>query len=95
VQAYASDAGGVAFTASQRRFADLVGWLADERVVAVTHAELEDRLHAEGLALLRQLLQDSLDLRASREQRLGEVVDGGGVARGRTVSRLIGCALAG
>ena len=81
MQAYSSDAGGVAFTASQRRFTDLVGWLVDERAVAVTHAELEDRLHTEGMALLRQLLQDSLDLRAVREQRLGEVVDGGGVAR--------------
>jgi hypothetical protein len=81
VQAYASDAGGVAFTASQRRFTALVGWLADEQAVAVTHAELEDRLHCEGLALLRQLLQDSLDLRAEREQRLGGVLDGDGVAR--------------
>lgn len=81
MQAYGSDAGGVAFTASQRRFTQLVGWLADERAVAVTHAELEDRLHAEGLALLRQLLQDSLDLRAERERRLGGVLDSGGVAR--------------
>jgi hypothetical protein len=81
VQAYAFDAVGVAFTASQRRFTDLVGWLADEQAVAVTHAELEDRLHSDGLALLRQLLQDSLDLRAVRECRLGEVLDGGGGVR--------------
>jgi hypothetical protein len=81
VQAYASDAVGVAFTASQRRFTDLVGWLADEQAVAVTHAELEDRLHSDGLALLRQLLQDSLDLRAVRECRLAEVLDGGGGVR--------------
>jgi hypothetical protein len=81
VQAYASDAVGVAFAASQIRFTDLVGWLADEQAVAVTHAELEDRLHSDGLALLRQLLQDSLDLRAVRECRLGAVLDDGGALR--------------
>src|SRR5438046_757742 len=41
----------------------------------MTHGELEERIHTEGLALLRQLLQDSLDLRAVREQRLVEVID--------------------
>jgi hypothetical protein len=46
------------------------------------HAQLEERLHADGLGLLRQLLQDSLDLRASREQRLDQVVDGDGHQRG-------------
>src|SRR2546421_1619111 len=48
----------------------------------MTHGELEERLHAEGLALLRQLLQDSLDLRAVREQRLVEVIDADGHRRG-------------
>jgi hypothetical protein len=48
----------------------------------MTHAQLEERLHADGLGLLRQLLQDSLDLRASREQRLDQVVDGDGHQRG-------------
>src|SRR6266540_1499588 len=48
----------------------------------MTHAELEQRLHTDGLALLRQLLQDSLDLRAMREERLDEVVDADGHERG-------------
>jgi len=35
------------------------------------------------MVLLRQLLQDSLDLRAVRETRLYEVADAAGVARAR------------
>jgi len=49
----------------------------------MTHAELEERLHTDGLALLRQLLQDSLDLRAVWEERLADVVDVEGHRRGR------------
>lgn len=48
----------------------------------MTHAQLEEHLHTQGMALLRQLLQDRLDLRASREQRLRAVVDGDGHQRG-------------
>jgi hypothetical protein len=42
---------------------------------------LEDRLHTDGTAVLRRLLQDSLDLRASREQRLEEVSESDGRVR--------------
>ena len=82
MQAYASDATDAAFAASNARFAQLVDWLAGDQAAGMTHAQLEERLHADGLGLLRQLLQDSLDLRASREQRLNQVVDGDGHQRG-------------
>jgi hypothetical protein len=71
-----------AFTASQTRFASMVDWLAGDQAAGMTHADLEERLHTDGLALLRQLLQDSLDLRAEREPRLDEVSDTDGVRRG-------------
>jgi hypothetical protein len=82
VQAYACGGKDAAFTASQTRFSAMVAWLGDEQTAGMTHAQVEERLHTDGLALLRQLLQDSLDLRASREQRLYEVADADGVARG-------------
>ena len=82
MQAYASDTTHDAFTASYARLGTMVAWLAGEQAAVMTHAELEERLHTDGLALLRQLLQDSLDLRACRERRLHEVADAQGVRRG-------------
>jgi hypothetical protein len=61
---YASAEARTAFTASYTRFDGLVAWLTGDQSAGMTHAELEERLHTEGLGLLRQLLQDSLDLRA-------------------------------
>src|SRR5438046_10321719 len=72
-----------AFTASYTRFDGLVAWLAGDQSAGMTHAELEERLHTEGLVLLRQLLQDSLDLQAVREERLVQVIDADGHRRGR------------
>ena len=80
--AYASATAEAAFAASAARFDGLVAWLAGDQAAGITHGELEERLHTEGLGLLRQLLQDSLDLRAVREQRLGEVIDAEGLRRG-------------
>lgn len=82
MQAYASCDQDTAFTASQARFTSMVAWLGDEQHAGMTHAQVEERLHSDGLALLRQLFQDSLDLRAGRESRLYEVVDADGVERG-------------
>ena len=79
---YASETAEAAFAASSTRFDGLVAWLTGDQAAGMTHAQLEERLHTEGLGLLRQLLQDSLDLRAVREQRLVEVVDAGGHRRG-------------
>jgi hypothetical protein len=83
MQAYASDEAEAVFASSYTRFDGLVAWLADDQAAGMTHAQLEERLHTDGLALLRQLLQDSLDLRAVREQRLPEVIDADGYQRGR------------
>jgi len=82
VQAYAPDTTDAAFAASHARFAAMVDWLAGDQAAGMTHAQLEERLHADGLGLLRQLLQDSLDLRAVREQRLAQVTDADGHQRG-------------
>jgi hypothetical protein len=79
---YASETAQAAFAASSTRFDGLVAWLGGDQADGMTHGELEERLHTEGLALLRQLLQDSLDLRAVREQRLVEVIDADGYGRG-------------
>jgi hypothetical protein len=86
VRAYASSDQDAAFTASHARFTTMVAWLGDEQHAGMTHAQVEERLHADGLALLRQLLQDSLDLRASRERRLHEVCDADGVEHGTAES---------
>src|SRR6266545_2966952 len=82
MQAYASETAEAAFAASSTRFDGLVAWLTGDQAAGMTHGELEERLHTEGLALLRQLLQDSLDLRAVREQRMVEVIDADGYRRG-------------
>lgn len=82
MQGYASDGGDQAFADSFGRFRAVVDWLGGEQVCGMTHAEVEDRLHTDGMALLRQLLQDHFDLRASRERRLDEVIDVGGRLRG-------------
>jgi hypothetical protein len=82
VQEYASAAASGAFAGSCARFDALVDWLAGGQAAGLTHAELEDRLHSDGMRLLRQLFQDSLDLRAGREERLGGVIDADGGLRG-------------
>jgi hypothetical protein len=82
VQAYAADTRDTAYSASQTRFDTIVDWLySPGATTTMTHAQLEERLHTDGLELVAQLLQDSLDLRASREQRLSEVCDSSAVAR--------------
>jgi hypothetical protein len=82
MQGYASETAEAGFAASSTRFDGLVAWLTGGQAAGMTHGELEERLHTEGLALLRQLLRDSLDLRAVREQRLVEVIDADGHRRG-------------
>lgn len=77
--AISPDAG--AFGGSRACFEEVVGWLDGTEAGALAHGELEDVLDRRGRELLRQLLQDHLDLRAQREQRV-EVVDAGGVTHG-------------
>jgi len=56
-----------AFAESCSRFGRLVGFLDGNEARALSHAELEEWLACDGRDLLRQLLQDHLDLRATRE----------------------------
>ena len=69
------------FARSRARFEEVVGFLDGDGAGALSHADLEDRLDTEGRELLRLLYQDHLDLRAGREQRLGEVLDAKGLDR--------------
>jgi hypothetical protein len=70
------------FTASRVQFDSMMGFLDGTEAGGLSHAELEQRLDIEGRELLRQLLQDHLDLRAIRERRV-EVLDADGLARTR------------
>lgn len=79
--AYAVEAARAAFDASRQQFDKVVSWLEGAESARLTHAELEAQLQSEGRELLRRLLQDHLDLRAEREERLDEVIDADGVAR--------------
>jgi len=75
-----------AFAASRERFVETLGWLSSEAARALEHAELEECLERRGRELVRQLFQDSVDLRACCEERVEAVVGADGVAR-RTVER--------
>jgi hypothetical protein len=81
VQEYAPVAGDGQFAASYTLFDGLVGWLAGEQAVGLTHAEVEERIHTEGIPVLRQLMQDHFDLQAGRERQLDEVIDADGQPR--------------
>jgi hypothetical protein len=82
VSQYATRADVEAFEASRVLFEALVGELAGSDCARATHAELEEVLTTRSRELFRQLMQDHLDLRAQREQRLPEVTDTEQVARG-------------
>ncbi|MHB1431103.1 MAG: ISKra4 family transposase [Streptosporangiaceae bacterium] len=60
----------------------MVSVLADPGNGRLTHAEMEVRLTGLSRELVRQLHQDSLDLRALREERLEPVTGSDGVRRG-------------
>ena len=69
------------FAQSRQRFEETVSWLAGTQAGGLSHAVLEQRLEVAGRELLRQLLQDHLDLRAVREERLPAVVGQDAVTR--------------
>jgi hypothetical protein len=75
------EAGTTAFTASDVVFATVRDWLGSSEATALEHAELEDQLDTKGRELMRQLLQDHLDLRAQRETRV-QVRDAAGMTHG-------------
>jgi hypothetical protein len=66
---------------SRTAFDGIVGWLDGEGAAAMAHGEIEGELDRRGRELLRQMFQDHLDVRATREKRVVEVVDAAGVAR--------------
>jgi hypothetical protein len=68
------------FSASRATFAKIVGLMEDDANFSLSHGELEELLDTEGRALLRQLLQDHLELRALREARVA-VTDAAGITR--------------
>ena len=70
------------FAASRALFASTLGFLDGAQAAGLEHAELETHLQEAGRELFRQLMQDHLELRAQREQRLQEVTDAEQVARG-------------
>jgi hypothetical protein len=67
--------GGDGFDRSRAHLEQIVGQLATVAADELEHGELEVLLEREGRELLRQLLQDRLDLRAVREPRVDSVVD--------------------
>ena len=69
------------FSASDGLYGALTGWLSSEEAQGLEHGELEERLESKGRELVRQLYQDSLDLRACRERRLEVVVGSDGLPR--------------
>jgi len=71
-----------AFEASRQCFESLVGFMSSDQANALSHGALEDHLASTGRALLRQLYQDHLDVRAWQEIPLSVgPVDATGVAR--------------
>ncbi|WP_246576840.1 ISKra4 family transposase [Actinospica durhamensis] len=72
-----------AFGAARGLFDALVEELGDPAADELTHAELEERIAARGREVMRQMLQDHLDLRSIREPRRSEVTGTDRVARRR------------
>jgi len=62
------------FAPARQSFEEMVGWLEGTESASLTHADLEDQVERRGRELQRLMLQDHLDLRALREQRV-EAVD--------------------
>lgn len=82
----AAGAGADPFSRSSAQYQRIVGRLGAVEADGLEHGELEYVLEREGRELLRCLLQDHLDLRAVREQRLDGVCGERGVER-RAVER--------
>jgi len=62
-----------AFAPTRSGFDEMVCWLGGTESAALDHAELEDQVERRGRELQRLMLQDHLDLRALREQRVRPV----------------------
>lgn len=84
------------FSESRRRFDAIVDQLRSAETGLMDHGELENFLSADGRELLRLIMQDHLDLRHSREERLPGIEGADGVLRthvrerGRTLVTIFG-----
>lgn len=72
---------GNPFATARNAFERLTCQLGAAETLSMTHSEVEALVHAEGLAVLRQLYQDHLDLRAAREERQSCIVGADGDTR--------------
>ena len=84
---YAKHTAVEVFESSRTMFEALVGELTGPDCARSTHAELEEQLTERSRQLMRQLLQDHLDLRAIGEQRRPEEVTGADGVRHARVER--------
>jgi hypothetical protein len=71
------------FGQARERFEQVVSWLEGPEAAGLEHGEVEDLLDVRGRALLRQLYQAHLDVRAAGEPRRGVVTGADGVRRTR------------
>jgi hypothetical protein len=69
MEAYDTVPGGDPFAFSKGMFTELAGEFAGPAAAGMTACGLEQHLDERGRDLLRQLLQDHLDLRAAREEQ--------------------------
>ncbi|MGH9058686.1 MAG: ISKra4 family transposase, partial [Acidimicrobiales bacterium] len=67
------------FAPARKCFEEMISWLEGTESACMTHAELEDQVERRGREVCRLMLQDHLDLRALREERV-RVIDAEGVA---------------
>ncbi|HEV2239687.1 MAG TPA: ISKra4 family transposase [Streptosporangiaceae bacterium] len=88
MEPYAPILDAAPFAASANLFTALVTDLQGSEAAGLTASELEELLAERGRAVLRQVLQDHLDLRAAREEQTARqqrtsVVDADGITRTR------------
>ncbi len=69
------------YSDAYKHFEYLVGRLNDEETQKLTHGEVEDLIHTEGMELLRRLNQGYLDQRSTQEPLRERVVGEDGVVR--------------
>ena len=94
----AEEGGGAdAFGRSRACFEEVLATLADPAGARLRHAQMEEQLTALSRELVRTLHQDSLDLRAAREEHRGRITGSDQVTRGiveqgheRTVATVFG-----
>jgi hypothetical protein len=66
------------FAPARQSFEEMVCWLEGSESARLTHAELEDQVERRGREVQRLMLQDHLDLRSMREERV-RAIDAEGI----------------